>query len=446
MSVEYDLVIIGDTPEALFAAIEASRFPARIALVLSGYLDDLWLNRHLYQLTSHLNSDLSTQLRLTRENTLTTIAVGGVDIITGQAEFVRLPSLALVVGERKLRSRTYLLGTGSQPTIPPLEGLENINYLTSLSLWQQQNWATIPDELTLIGDSVNAVELAQLLHQQGKQINLITHSQQLIPQGDRKASKTLQAILEAQGIKIYNNSPVSQIRAIEGKQWLQVGDQAIETQQILVTPLSNPRVNGSNLTTIGVTFDQDKIKVNPYLQTDNPRIYACGELITEQSSVQLAQYQAKIAVHNALSLCKSTCKTHTIPWVVFTQPPLARVGLTELEARKIYGEKVDILHNYYQNIALAQIEDKTSGLVKLVVKTNGQILGADLVGFAAGEMIGAIATAMVANISLSQFAFKFPYLTLGEVLHQISLDWSNQKIKKLPFLATLLTWRRSWFS
>jgi pyruvate/2-oxoglutarate dehydrogenase complex dihydrolipoamide dehydrogenase (E3) component len=442
MSVEYDLVIIGDTPEALFAATEASRFPARIALVLSENIDNFWLNRHLHQLTS----DLSFQLSLTRENTLTTIAVGGVDILTGQAEFVRLPSLALVVGERKLRSRTYLLATGSEPTIPPLEGLQDIKYLTSVSLGQQQNWTTLPDELTLIGDTVNAVELAQLLHQQGKQINLITPFQQLIPQVDREISRTLQVILEAEGIKIYNNSPVSQIRAIEGKQWLQAGDQAIETQQILVIPLSNPRVNGLNLTTIGVTFDQDKIKVNHYLQTDNPRIYACGELITKQSSVQLAQYQAKIAVHNALSLWKSTCKTDTIPWVVFTQPPLARVGITEVDAREIYGAKVDILHNYYHNIALAQIEDKTSGLVKLVVKPNGQILGADLVGFAATEMIGAIATAMTANISLAQFAFKFPYLTLGEILHQISLDWSNQKIKKSPFLATLLTWRRSWFS
>lgn len=449
MSVEYDLVIIGNTPEALFAASEATKLTGRIALVLYNNLDDLWLNRHLYQLSDSFNPDLGKELRLQGENTLSILAAQGVDIVTGQAEFVRLPSLAVVVEERKLRSHTYLLATGSQPCLPSLDGLENTKYLTSLSLWQQQNWSQLPEQLTIIGDSINTIELAQLLHQQGKQVNLITKSAQIIPQADSEASRILQAILESQGIKIYNASPPSQIREIEGKPWLQAGNQAIETEQVLVTPMGNPNINGLNLTSVGVNFSQDKIKVNPYLQTDNPRIYACGELITTEPSVQLAQYQAKIAVSNALGWWKSPCQTETIPSVVFTQPPLARVGLTETAARETYGKKIDILHNYYHNIDLAQIQDKTSGLVKLVVTTNGQILGADLVGFAAGEMIGAIATAMAAKISISQFAFKFPYLTLGEILHKTALDWStkkDQKINKSPLLTTLLTWRRSWFS
>lgn len=454
MSVEYDLVIIGNSPEAFTAATEALQFPARVALVVTDESDDIWLNRHLYQLSLihnpsllHNSSDFAAQLRLTQQNSLAMLAAEGIDVVIGRGEFVRLPSLAFVVKQRRLRSRTYLIATGTRPTIPPIEGLQELNYLTSIDLWQ--NKAAIPKKITIIGETIQAIELAQCLHNQGKKITIVTGKPQLLPFRELEASNLLQATLEAQGITIFNISPVSQIRKIDAQTWLQAGDQAIETDAILVTPLSTPNVEGLNLEGVGIKAHQSPISVNTHLQTDNPRIYACGELINEHSCLNLAQYQAKIAVHNALGLWKLTPNYQTIPQVVFTTPQLASVGLSETEAKKIYGQKVDILHAYADNIALAQIKDETSGLVKLIVKNNGQILGAHLVDVAGGEMIGTIATAMQAKISIAELAFKFPCLTRSEMFHKIALKWEINRPKNSLFTslkATLLKWRRSWSS
>ncbi|ELR96484.1 NAD(P)/FAD-dependent oxidoreductase [Gloeocapsa sp. PCC 73106] len=451
MTVEYDLVIIGDSIEALTAAREAQKFPARVALVVPSEGCDIWLNRQFYQLTLLHNpsllkhgSNLARELTLTQQKHLAELAAGGIDIVIGKGEFVRLPSLAFVVQQRRLRSRTYLIATGSYPTIPPIDGLESVSYLTSLDFWQKQDLEYIPSELTLIGTAIDAVEMAQCLNNQGKKITLITKDSQLLPQFDPEASRILQAKLEVQGIKIFNASPVTQIKKIDSKKWLQAGDHALETDDILVIPISTPNISDLNLAGIGVDLTQRKISVNKYLQTSNPRIYACGELITEQASVQLAQYQAKIAVNNALILRKLVPDYHTIPQVVFTQPQLASVGLTEAEARRIYGQKVDILHNYYHNITLAQIKDQTSGLSKIIIKTNGQILGAHFVGVDAVEMIGSMAIAMETQLNIKQLAFKFPAFTMSQIIHQTALNWPEKQ--ENPWLETILSWRRSWLS
>ena len=463
MVIDYDLIVIGGTPEAITAAERATQLGARVALVVEQNYDSTSHAEQVYNqawnyIYSHQQNHGSTTaifeeiLLIITEQNYHKLAVAGVDVIFGKAEFCRLPQPGLIINNRKLRSPGYLLATSSRPVRPSIEGVDRIDYLTPKDIYIKENLIILPEKILIIGDSITAVKLAQELNILGKKITLLTFKKRLLPTEDLDSSFLIQAALEAEGIEIFTNCLVSQIRQIDNSKWVQAGDKAIETEEIIIaTSLKKPNISGLNLEAVGVKSGKQGIKINKKLQTTNPQIYACGDVTGGYDLTNIAQYEAEIAVKNALFYPLFKIDYNYLPYNIFTEPQLARVGLTEVQAKKLYGDNIQIIKIPFQKLAAAKIANNTTGFCKFIVLPNGEILGAHLVGRNVAEIISTIALAMQNKIKLTKMAkLANPYLTYAEIINQAAQKWAGDRLSQnktiINLLETFFIWRRSWFS
>ncbi|MDY7016442.1 MAG: NAD(P)/FAD-dependent oxidoreductase, partial [Cyanobacteriota bacterium] len=421
MPVDYDLVVIGDSFEGIYAATTAAYLNARVALVASpqpqptGSAETIY-SRTLARVAHGLRREeeaafweasppkkdskeswtkavaLAQEVTatLSAENSLEMLAVLGVDVLIGKGEFCRLPQQAFVVDRRKLRSRAYLLATGSVPLVPPIAGLSELGYLTPTALWQARDRSSLPHRLAILGNTPIAVELAQSLTRMGKEVSLILQGDRILPAEDLEAAFWLQCYLEAEGVRIFPQASVTQARKIDAQKWILAGNKAIEADEILVACGQAPDVEGLNLEGVGVKRRSRCIETNAKLQTTNPQIYACGSLLGGYNLAHMACYEAEIAVKNALFWPRWTVDYRCIPQAIFTEPNLARVGMSERQARDRYGEEAIAVRHYYKHLPQALISEETTGFCKLVLRTDGEILGAHLVGAQAAESIATV--------------------------------------------------------
>jgi pyruvate/2-oxoglutarate dehydrogenase complex dihydrolipoamide dehydrogenase (E3) component len=485
MSVDYDLVILGGSRVARSAAIAASQLNARVALVEPDAAIDLeaidlfhhsllqatrrvkqlrqidrygWEEKGLSQKFEIENPVIQFEpLRrravaiaqtLSEASSPTILAARGVDVIFGQAEFHRRPQLGLTVNGRDLRSRAYLLAPGSRPIIPEIEGLglaTKQGVVTLESLVQSSLLKTLPEQIIVVGDAPRSIELAQIFAQLGSQVTLIVSRDRLLPTEDAEAASLIQAQLEAEGIHILTQTMVTQVKQLDGKTWVQAGHQVLEADQVLLSIGQQPQLETLNLEAAGVKHQPWGIPVNSRLQTTNPRIYACGDVLGGYSLAHIAQYEAEIALKNALLYPNAQVNYCKIPWAIFTQPQLARVGLTEHQARQQFGQEIQVLRQFSKTLSKAQLQGELTGFCKLIVRRNGKILGAHLVGPAASETIAPIALVIQQNLSvqaLAQIGAIVP--SWSELLQQTAAQWQDRNSFQQELLESWFNLRRSW--
>ncbi|MBC6480555.1 MAG: NAD(P)/FAD-dependent oxidoreductase [Hormoscilla sp. GM7CHS1pb] len=372
----------------------------------------------------------------------------GVDVIIDRGEFVyHRNQPVFAVSDRRLRASAYLIATGSSPDVPDLEGLLSTGYVTTETLGSLEK---LPETLVVIGSDAVGVELGQTLARLGSRVTLVVSSPQIFPKEDPEAGQLIQAQLEAEGIKVLTQTEVTQAQMLENKKWIQAGNKAIEADEIFLA--MGQRVGDVaclNLEAVGVKWNARCIQTNQKLQTTNPRIYACGDIIGGYRFGHLAIYEAGIALKNALFLPRFNVDYLPIPWAIFSSPELARVGLTEAQARRRYGKDVLAVRQYFKTVDAAVIRGETTGFCKLIGRRNGKILGATIVGPAASESIGTFALAMGQKIKLGSLnldAIVRP--TLSEIISQTALEWRRERFthntRKQNFLETFFNLRRSW--
>jgi pyruvate/2-oxoglutarate dehydrogenase complex dihydrolipoamide dehydrogenase (E3) component len=282
-------------------------------------------------------------------------------------------------------------------------------------------------------------------------VTLVVESDRILPHEDAEVAFLLQAQLEATGVRILTQAMVTQVRQIEQKKWVQVGNQAIATDEIVLAMGQQPQVESLNLEAAGVQWSSQGVWCNPKLQTTNPRVYVCGNPSAGNLLPHVAQYEAAIALKNALFFPRYRANYQGIPTTLTTDPPLARVGLTELEARQRYGKEVLVLRQDFKSLTLAQIRGETTGLCKLVVHRNGSILGAHILGPEASELIAVMALAIRQNLKIEAIAdLTTPSPTFSEILNQTAAKWQLHRFKHHSmwqnFLEAWLNFRRSWSS
>ena len=465
MAVDYDLVIIGGGSAGLVAASAGAQLKAKVALVekedrLGGDClhygcvpskSLIHASRVAHEVTRGHKFGIHTTLEKIDlqaalghvHRVIDTIQVHdsterfeslGVEVIYGQGEFT--DSRTFTVNGRALKARSFIIATGSRPASPNIEGLEQAGYITNLTVFSLQHQ---PASLAVIGAGPIGCELGQAFARLGTEVTIIGSKDHILPKEEPEAAIALQERMESEGIRILNNTRAQKVEVIDGKKHVHTTNGTVVVDDILLAAGRVPNVDSLNLEAAGVAVGKDGITVNPKLQTTNSRIYAAGDVIGGYQFTHVAGYEGAVAMQNALLLPTKTADYRAIPWATFTDPELARVGLTEAQARDRYDD-VYILKQDFEGVDRALAEAAGYGFGKIITRSNGEILGAHLVGPHAGELIHEIVLAMSNNLKVDALKNMIHiYPTLAEVNSKAALQLTKQKYAQNELLQGALT-------
>ena len=451
MAVDYDLVVMGDSAAGCWAAIAAARFSARVALITTpGYTphtQDLTMAlRELGAKTRQANCLASLQhpvqvsardrtldfaqvsqwadtmvTTLTQHHQAALMSELGIDRIIGPGEFQRQPTLQVQVDGRQVRSRAYLIAVDADLAAPPIPGLTpfRVKDLITQVRTQERPW---PQDVVVIGAGPTATTLSQSFARLGTQVTLVVRHNRVLPDEDPDAAYLVQAQLEADGVCVLTHNTVESVTSKSGqRQQVLTTTTPLDTQAVVWAADSGDRATPWDLAQLGLKSTPQGLWVNPKLQTTHPHIYACGSILGGYPLAHVARYEASIALKNVLFGPFHSVDYRWIPWAVWTDPELARVGLTEAQARQQYQD-VHVLKQVDWTLARAQLQGETAGCCKLIVRNKGQILGAHLVGAAAAEIVHLIAFAMKHRCRVQDLA-EFVHIspTLAEIVNQTAM-------------------------
>jgi pyruvate/2-oxoglutarate dehydrogenase complex dihydrolipoamide dehydrogenase (E3) component len=300
----------------------------------------------------------------------------------------------------------------------------------------------------VIGGGPIGVELAQAFSRLGSKVTIVQRNEQFLPREDRDAAEFLGRVLEREGIQCKLKTRVIKVSLNEGMKTLRTegpdGEETIEADAILVGVGRIPNVEGMNLDAAGVEYDRVKgIKVNPYLQTTNKRIYAAGDVCYPYKFTHMAEATARIVIQNALFVRSAKHRSLTIPWCTYTDPEIAHVGLYEKDAEE-RGIPCETFHKNLADVDRAILDGEDEGFIKIHVKKGkAKILGATIVSRNAGDMLSEITLAMVTGRGVKPLSTGVihPYPTQSDVIKRTASQYYEKKMT--PFLKKLL---RRWFA
>ena len=478
MAVDYDLVILGGTVEGRQAALTAAQVNARVALIepnsneqsaieagqyRSALIElgraaqdrqhiepagmmglEIWDNRPLKLNWPLVHQGIqATAIYQEAERSLEYLAATGVDVVLGDAVIETQPHLQVRVGDRAIRARAYLLATGSQPAIPAISGLAEVNYVTPDTLATVGDRDRWPQHWVVLGADLQGLELAQAFAGLGSSVTLLVRGNRILPQEDAEVAYYLQSVLEAQGIQIVTQAEPQQIEQWGTEVKLQLTHQTLMADALLVAMGRQPAWDRLPLKQLGIRAMAHGIQVDRQLRTTHSQVYACGALLGGYGLSSLACYEADLAVHNALFLPRRSVQYWGLPWAIATQPEFATVGLTTEQAQARYGEAAWTLRTPFRTLPQAHSTGSLTGLCKLVVHSDGLILGAHIIGPAARELVSAIALAMQQKLSIGAIAqLPQPDTTWSALLSETAQQWRHRK-QQTPLRREL---RESWFS
>ncbi len=332
----------------------------------------------------------------------------GVDCIEGEARL--LSPWQAQVGERTISARNIVIATGARPFVPPIPGLDEIDYLTSENLWEIKE---LPPTLMVLGAGPIGCELAQAFQRLGSKVSLVDMLPTVLPKEDPDVSSLVRTRLEAEGVEVLLNYRTAAFQSENGahRATLESTSEQPETSKVvnfdklLVAVGRKANTSGLGLEELGIECTpQGTLEVDDYLRTTFPNVYACGDVAGPYQFTHTASHQAWYAVVNALfgRFRKFSVDYRVIPWTTFTDPEVARVGLNETEARErdiAYELSVFPLSELDRAIA----DGASDGFIKvLTVPGKDRILGATVVGAHAGELLAEFVTAMKHNLGLNK--------------------------------------------
>jgi pyruvate/2-oxoglutarate dehydrogenase complex dihydrolipoamide dehydrogenase (E3) component len=347
------------------------------------------------------------------------------DLIYGEASFSSPNSINVRGKKGKPQSLTadqFFINAGARPGLPPLDGLEKVPYLTSTSIMEL---AKVPEHLLVLGGGYVGLEFGQLFRRLGSRVTVIHRSAQLFAQEDQDVADAVAQILKEDGIQIFFNAKAESVSRKKNRiaMRLHTGNRlrTIEGSHLLIATGRVPNSDTLNLVAAGIAAD-DKgfIRVNDKLETNVANIFALGDIKGGPAFTHISYDDFRILRNNVINKGNATIANRMVPYTVFIDPQLGRIGLTEAQA-KAQGRDIRVAKMPMTYVARALEIAESRGFIKAVVdKASGQILGATVLGVEGGEVMSQIQLAMMGNLSYSvlQNAI-FAHPTLSESLNNL---------------------------
>ncbi len=311
----------------------------------------------------------------------------GIEIIDGLAEF--LDPHTIQVGSKRISAEKFILSVGTIPLVPNIPGLHDIDYLTNENVFDLHD---LPKSLIILGGGVDGLEYASAFGRLGVQTTVVEMAPRLLPAVDAEIANHLAQEFTSDGIQLLTSSKAVAFSSENGSVSLEIEQpdgthDVIRAERVLVTIGRKPDLEELNLDKAGVRYGPKGIVTNNTLQTTATNIYACGDVAGPDLLASTAEYQGITAATNAVSPVKSKVDYSNNVYVIFTEPTIAQIGLTEYEALKKYGTKLKVYRFDYSTMRRAIIDGTTSGLAKILTDGRGRIVGAHILGEAAAEVI-----------------------------------------------------------
>ncbi len=365
----------------------------------------------------------------------------GVDVFLGRAAF-RDPRTIEVNGTR-LRFKKAAITTGARAAHPDIPGLVDAGFLTHETVF---SLVDRPARLAVIGGGPIGCELAQAFQRLGSEVTLFHNKAHLLDREDVDAADLIKQSFLQDGLHLFLSSTVQRVEQMDVGKIIYYQHQGMEktvvVDEILIGAGRSPNVEGLNLETVDVKYDRSGVIVNDYLQTTNPRIYAAGDICMHWKFTHAADAAARIVIRNALfapfGLGRSKLSSLVMPWVTYTDPEIAHVGLYETEAHA-KGIETETIHIPFQEVDRALTDGETNGFVKVLLRRGSdRILGATIVARHAGEMISEVTFAMVKKQGLKALSQVIhPYPTQAQAIKQAA-DQHYRKTFLNPAIQFLL--------
>ena len=371
----------------------------------------------------------------------------GVEVIQGAARIASPYSVE--VNGRVLTSRAIVIASGAHPLVPPIPGLEAIDYLTSDNLWELRQ---LPARLIVLGGGPIGCEMTQAFARLGSQVTQVEMAPRILDREDEEISTLIGERFVAEGVRLLTGHTAQSVR-LEGERKLLLcegseGPVEIEFDQLLVAVGRAANVKGFGLEELGVRLShRGTIAADPFLRTNFPTIFCAGDVTGPYQFTHTAGHQAWYAAVNALfgSFKKFAVDYRVIPWATFIDPEVARVGLNELEAKE-QGIAYEVTRFELAELDRAIAEGETRGFVKvLTVPGKDKILGVTLVGPHAGDLIAEYVSAMRHGLGLNKILGTIHiYPTLAEANKMAAGEWKKAHVPQqlLQWVERFHNWRR----
>ncbi len=350
----------------------------------------------------------------------------GVEVVEGSARFTG--NRTLDVDGRSLTAKRIVIATGTKPAVPPIDGLADVKYLTNETVFSLERQ---PKTLLILGAGAIGLELAQAFARLGTRVQVIEAASQLLPREDHELAELLGDRLGTEGVEIHLGTAVKRATQTGGRVQLHTGignAPVFEGDALLVATGRTPNLASLDLEKAGVQATKDGIVVDDQLRTTARGVWAAGDCIGPLRFTHVADYQARLVIRNAFFPFHSSVDYSAVPWVTFTEPELAHVGLTEKEARERFSGDVRIWRRAFSDVDRAIVDGRPEGLVKLVTDRKGRILGGHILGHGAGNLIGEIVLAMKHGISAGALGNTMhAYPTYPEAIRQAAESYTRSR-------------------
>jgi len=455
------IIIIGGGPGGYVAAIRGAQLGAQVTLIEKDTLGGTCLNRGCIPTKALLQSaDILAEVRnattfgilaekvsidfsmiTKRKEAVVKQLVNGVaslmkknkiEVIKGTGTLIDSRTVEILEKGDRIKADSIIVATGSKPSTVPIKGIDQLGVMTSDEALTMEQF---PSSILIIGGGVIGLEFAQIMHRMGSTVTIIEMMPQILPTEDAVIANLLQGIFEEDGIEIFTGATITDIKSAEKEGEVvsfttRNGERVEErmVQKVLLAAGRRPNSDDLRIDKLGIATDKGNLIVNKRMETNIPGIYAIGDVVGGSMLAHVAMGEGKCAAENIMG-GDLEMDYRAVPRCVYTSPEIATVGLTEAEAKKEYG---DIRVGKFPFIAngRAMTLNAIKGMVRIIADARyGQILGVQILGSQATELIAEATLAIRLEATFDDIASTMhPHPTLSEVMMEAALNVREEAI------------------